>query len=336
MVKKDEDRCALLVLCALTALAMCSSAEACDRNDSESLQKTKSRDAKTELVPASTSLARIDHSLTLTAGVIDQAILEQPAVNPSALLPQEVDSHQSDVVGTTGSSKAEASFEVATIKAANPADTGMGFQNTGSHLHVRNETAAAILCFAFGIHPEQLQGGPSWLNTVRWEIDGIGNVRGEPSLLQIRAMYRRLLTDRFGLQLHEESRVLPVYVLSIEKSGEKLTPSGQKDVLPDSTGNQNSGINDMQYKNITLGEFAQDLAFSEDRPIVDVTGLMGRYNFHLRWTSSDAAAAGQVVGLDTPPLLFTAVREQLGLSLKAARRPVAVYRVAQIQKPSAN
>jgi uncharacterized protein (TIGR03435 family) len=85
-----------------------------------------------------------------------------------------------------------------------------------------------------------------------------------------------------------------------------------------------------------MDEFAGDLAFSEDRPVVNATKLPGRYDFRLKWLSTDVAPASQNTATDAPPVLFTATREQLGLSLKATRAPAEVYLIAHIERPSAN
>ena len=232
---------------------------------------------------------------------------------------------------------ADPAFDVVTIKPADPKDTGSGFQLRGERLHVRNESLESIVAFSYGIHRGQIQGAPVWFATDKWEIDGIADAPGAPNLQQMRTIFRKLVEDRFHLKMNSVKRELPVYLLEVDKAGPKLTRSlGDPNGPPDSTGNQNNGMNDVRYTDMTLDEFAKDLAFSEDRPVVNGTNVAGRYDFRLRWASPDAAAASATVGTDAPPVLFTAIREQLGLTLKPARTQATVYDIAHVAKPSSN
>ncbi len=232
---------------------------------------------------------------------------------------------------------ADPAFDIATIKPADPKDTGSGFQLRGARLHVRNESLEDIVTFAYGIHRGQIQGAPAWFASERWEIDGLADTPGAPNLKQMRTMYRKLLAERFALKLDRQKRELPVYLLVMAQDKPKLTRSlGDPNGPPDSTGNSNKGVHDFRYTDIDMDEFAQELAFGEDRPVVNATRLDGRYDFRLRWTSTDMAADSQNAGTDAPPVLFTAIREQLGLSLKTTRAPAEVYVIAHVEKPSAN
>jgi len=66
--------------------------------------------------------------------------------------------------------------------------------------------------------------------------------------------------------------------------------------------------------------------------VINKTGLTGRYDFQLRWTA-DGASAGAT---DAPPDLFTAIQEQLGLKLQAAKGPVTTLVVDHVEQPTAN
>jgi uncharacterized protein (TIGR03435 family) len=79
------------------------------------------------------------------------------------------------------------------------------------------------------------------------------------------------------------------------------------------------------------------------RPVVDQTGLAGRWDFVLKWTPDDSqfAAMGAKVpppsdAADAPPPLFTAIREQLGLKLSSEKTPVDVIVIDHVDHPSAN
>jgi uncharacterized protein (TIGR03435 family) len=77
-----------------------------------------------------------------------------------------------------------------------------------------------------------------------------------------------------------------------------------------------------------------------DRPVVDHTGLMGTYDFELRWAPDQTQFDGHfpVVadGVDAPPGIFTAMQEQLGLKLSAEKTAVRVMVIDRVEQPSAN
>jgi uncharacterized protein (TIGR03435 family) len=89
----------------------------------------------------------------------------------------------------------------------------------------------------------------------------------------------------------------------------------------------------MRAANISMGEFALIMKFFMDRPVVDQTGLAGRYDFQLRWTFDDSRVAPDS---NAPPGLFTAIQEQLGLKLEATKAQTDVLVLDAVKHPSAN
>jgi uncharacterized protein (TIGR03435 family) len=87
-----------------------------------------------------------------------------------------------------------------------------------------------------------------------------------------------------------------------------------------------------QLKNTSMPELAKILQFRVDRPVVDQTGLKGRYDFELRWATDDATATGA----DAPPGLFTAIQEQTGLKLEPVKAPADVLVIDKVERPGAN
>lgn len=88
----------------------------------------------------------------------------------------------------------------------------------------------------------------------------------------------------------------------------------------------------MKFTNDSMTDFAQLLQLMGDRPVVDQTNLSGRYDFTLLWTPDEMRAAEP----DAAPALFTAVREQLGLKLEAARIPADVFVIDAATRPTQN
>jgi len=104
------------------------------------------------------------------------------------------------------------------------------------------------------------------------------------------------------------------------------------------------GPGSVLLNNLTMDEFCKMLQSSVlDRPVVNRTGLAGKYEFSLVWTPEQAQAAvpnpnslapGGVA--DPPPDLLTAVTQQLGLKLEANKQRIEVFVVDKAEKPSEN
>lgn len=228
---------------------------------------------------------------------------------------------------------AEPMFEVATIKPTDPNLGRMGFHNEGRHIWCENETPESLIRFAFQVHPKQIAGGPSWFEHDRYTIDGFPDIEGTPNIKQMQGMYRKILEERFKLTLHREQRELPVYAITIAKSGVKLTNSlGDPKGLPDQTGSWGGLHNAIRFTNNSMEDFALMMDYILDRPVVDKTGLPGKFDFYLKW-SSDEAPLGDP---GAAPGLFTAIQEQLGLKLEPVKAPAEVLVVDHVERPSEN
>jgi uncharacterized protein (TIGR03435 family) len=222
------------------------------------------------------------------------------------------------------------SFEVATIKPSDPKLTRTGFQIEGRHVVMTNQTLENLIALAYGLQVKQVVGGPAWFETDRYDIDGVPDVEGQPDLKQVQTMYQKLLADRFKLVVHRDTRELSVYELVAAKAGPKLASSkGDPNGMPD----QRGGARAMTFTNTSMGDFALMLEFMMDRPILDKTGLAGRFDFVLSWTPLDAA---ETTDPTAPPGIFTAVQEQLGLKLEPVKAPAEVLVVDKAERPSAN
>jgi uncharacterized protein (TIGR03435 family) len=191
-----------------------------------------------------------------------------------------------------------------------------------------------MLLFAYGMQKVQIVGAPHWIETERWDVQGVPDVPGHPSLKQMQSLTRKLLEERFGLKVHRETKELAVYAITVAKGGEKIAPNaGDPNSPPSENDNSNGGVVTMRMTNMSMGEFAPDLGYFLGRPAVDHTGLTGRYDFQLKWTADESHTPTDGTA---PPLLFTAIQEQLGLKLEPAKAAVEVLMVDAVQRPSAN
>ena len=236
---------------------------------------------------------------------------------------------------------ADPAYEVVTVKPSDPNDGNRGFQTRGRHIRAANETVDDMISFAWGIHVKQIVGGPAWFATDHYFVDGVPDVPGDPNLTQFRSMIRKMLADRFGLKVHNEQRELSVYALTVAKGGPKLTKS-----LGDPNGPPNDNFSTSAYMketNTTMGEYAKAMQYVLDRPVVDQTGLEGRWDFMLKWTPDESqfTAMGYKIpppadNPNAPPGLFAAIQEQIGLKLEAAKAQAEVLVVDHVERPSAN
>jgi uncharacterized protein (TIGR03435 family) len=225
-------------------------------------------------------------------------------------------------------------FEVATIKHSQPNDPSDGFHTRGRHLFIENQTVNKLIAFAYGMNGKQISGGPAWLGTDRFDIDGVPDAEGTPSLKQEQGMVKKLLAERFKLTIHQEKRELSVYAITVGKGGPKLTESvGELIGMPSQDADQHGTELDMRFKNMSMADFGFCMQFFLDRPIVDQTGLAGKYDFNLRWSFDEAEASGNP---NAAPGLFTAIQEQDGLKLEAVKAQADVIVIDKVERPSAN
>ena len=229
--------------------------------------------------------------------------------------------------------EAHPSFEVATIKPHDPsANDDVGFNNSGERFSVHNEPLVAILMVAYSIHRTQIEGLPDWKND-RWDIEGIADTPGEPNGRQQQEMLQKLLVERFGLRFHREQRELPVYMMQIAKGGPKLKPAAKPNEQTDQDFHGEHNVAILKYSSTDMSEFVLGESFVLDRPLVDQTGLTGKYDFTLRYNFRETSAEGDSAAV---PGLFTAVQEQLGLKFVPTKAPLDVLVIDHIERPSAN
>ncbi|MGA2880786.1 MAG: TIGR03435 family protein [Bryobacteraceae bacterium] len=237
---------------------------------------------------------------------------------------------------------ANPSFEVATIKPSKPDTPGRLYRLNGRRFTTVNTTVSDLMTFAYGLHPRQIAGGPPWMVTQKYDVEAQPDGEGQPSDKQWKTMFQKLLADRFQLTVHHEQKELAVYAIVVGKTGHKLTKSaGDPNGLP---GLFFRGLGVLPGRNATMADFAGVMQTAVlDRPVVDQTGLPGRYDFLLTWTPDETQFGGLGIKVppptdkaDAPPDLFTAIQQELGLKLESTKAPVEVLVVDKVEKPTEN
>ena len=194
-------------------------------------------------------------------------------------------------------------------------------------------TVKHLIAEAYGVRPYQVTGGPRWLDTGEYDIDAKadGPTTGELAAL----MLRGLLTERFRLSLHRETRELRVYDLVADKRGPKIRAATDGENPPATAGatGPRSFHGDMQQF-ADLLSIQLSIAMPDDParpgrasgapvPVLDKTGLPGIYDFSvdLKPEAADVLALWQGV-----------LQDQLGLKLESRKAPVEVLVIDRVER----
>lgn len=223
------------------------------------------------------------------------------------------------------------------------------------------------LAVAFNLKQYQISG-PDWLATEKFDI--VAKLPDGAPRDQVRAMLQALMIDRFQMKTHHETRDFPVYALVIAKSGLKMkelpadpadTTSGGRPAVNVSVSGGRGGVvanygngslftlgdNRIEGKKMQMTYVADMLARFEDKPVVDMTELQGKYDFTLNFTEEDYHAmmirAAISSGMALPPeaiqlmerasgdSLFSAL-QVLGLKLESRKAPLDVLVIDHMEK----
>lgn len=234
-------------------------------------------------------------------------------------------------------------FEVATIKPVDPGAKAARFiVMQGPHRFVeKNYTLKLLIAAAYDLNPRTISGGPGWVDSDHYDIlaETPGDTR--PTHEEQMTMLRGLLADRFQLAFHREQKEFSIYELEVAKGGAKLKQStAAADVAPALISVVYPQHITLPARNATMGDFVSLLQRAVlDRPVVDKTGLSGRFDFDLTWAPDESQFGGEVpaapADASSAPF-FTAIREQLGLRLVATKGPVEALVIDKAERPSAN
>lgn len=263
-----------------------------------------------------------------------------------------------------------ASFDVASIKASAPGTKQRILIEPGGRLLAEGVSLKLLIASAWQLAQYQMSGGESWTASDPWTIqataEGITVPSWSPPFLPeiIAVRVRSLVSDRFALQTHHETRDLAVYRLSISKSGLRLkvmqTEPSQRDssggsprtagragrpedVIPP-PGRAMAGPGTVVASAISMQQLITLLGRWMDRPIIDKTGLTGYVDVRLRFAPETAprpsppqpSPDGVAPPPSDDPSIFTAIEDQLGLKLEPAREPVDVLVIDSARKPVEN
>jgi uncharacterized protein (TIGR03435 family) len=228
-------------------------------------------------------------------------------------------------------------FEVASIKTSlEPPGSVVGIFESKGRISAKNVTLKRCVRGAYDLPEPQIIGGPKWVDQDRYNIEAKANVPAGDHELMV--MLQALLADRFKLVLHRERRDVSGYRLVLGKGGLKAQPSAPD---RDSVGYSQRGR--MEATGCTMAQLALKLAEVLHQPVLDATGVAGKFDLKLEWAPDDMQA--QPPSADqrprnapdsTAPSIFAALQEQLGLKLESGKVPADVLVIDSAVKPSEN
>lgn len=232
-------------------------------------------------------------------------------------------------------------FEVASIHL----HTGVltvsgGLDISGSRVSIPASTLRELVVSAYNLKDYQVEGATEWMQSDRYDIAAEAPASSQPDKTQAKKMLQALLAERFQLRLHQETKSKPVYVLTVAKGGSKLKENAS------GPGIAKFNRKDRDVEIVFLGAPIDSLIrqFPRmpgiDRPVLDETGLTGKYDFQFNLTD---VQLGMRVEQNAIPAadsasgsVFTALQDQLGLRLEPKRAPIAVYVIDHAEQPSVN
>jgi uncharacterized protein (TIGR03435 family) len=248
-------------------------------------------------------------------------------------------------------------FEVASIRSITPDEVTA--VTAGLHIDGAQFRASmplrGFVALAYKAHPYLFEA-PEWMSSQWYEIAAT-LPEGHKKMGEVLEMLQALLAERFQMKTHQETKALPIYALTLAKSGitakeDPLDPIGRS-MQAASTSSETSTVSRLQRgatlaigddrieaKKFTMGMLADQLTRLMDRPVVDQTGLGAEaaYDLTLELTHEDFLATrvrSAIAGGMTPPPQAMKLLEasgdsldmalaKMGLKLEAKKMPMEV------------
>ena len=251
--------------------------------------------------------------------------------------------------------KSRLSFEVASIKPVEPLDARAimsgrlpGISVDKAFVHISNERLMDMVRWAYRVSRHHVVGGPVWLSAANAErFDIVAKMPDGATQEQAPEMLQTLLAERFGLVAHREKRDGLAYALTVRRGGARLKEAAPELNVPDGEGprtlNGENGRVRFEFDSVTMERFASLLSRYLDRPVVDRTGLEGRYQafYEIDLTASAKSAlarlftntdAARAEAIPDPRDCIVSSLKQLGLKLDSRVLPVDVLVIDRIER----
>ena len=196
-------------------------------------------------------------------------------------------------------------FDVVVIKPSAPASDNANMSLRDGTLQVTNLLLSSLITSAYGVREDLISGLPGWAATARFDITAKVLEPDVAAFNQVgraarRATLAALLADRFGLKVHVQQKVLPLYELVLTKDGPKFHEHAPAASLaadaPASRGRFKVGNGEVTGTDASIFLLSSFLAETLEKTVVDKTGLGGRYDYRLTWTPDNATPRQRLGG----------------------------------------
>jgi uncharacterized protein (TIGR03435 family) len=253
------------------------------------------------------------------------------------------------VAAAQPSTAAPLTFEVASVKVAASGGSRGGCHGIDSATRTGPDEAppplgrcvitgsrlSHLIGIAFGVSMQDLSTGPDWIQRgdLRFDVNAKTEDPAKTTQKELLTMLQNLLVERFHLKFHYQAGEAAGFSLTVAKGGPKLHKSTSDDVQTLFTAPQGEAVSKPgpgRAISLTARKYSIPMLVSllsgigQSGPGVDQTGLTGEYDFTLAWDS------------DAGPALSTALRQQLGLQMKAQKVPLSTFVVDAAEKPTSN
>ena len=223
-------------------------------------------------------------------------------------------------------------FEVASVKVSLAGTMGRGGMGHGfdnitpspAGVSMINVPLKSVIQWAYHVQSVQVSG-PGWLDVDRYDV--VAKAAGAVPEDQLRQMMQKLLADRFKLTFHRESKEMRAFVVSVAKTGLKMTEStseGDMDIQP-------SGRVGASFQRATVQKLAELLSGPLQAPVVDQTGLTGRYDFKIDLANVLDPTTPMGIN-DVIPIFVQVAQQQLGIKIDEKKVVVEMLMVDHVEK----
>ncbi len=242
-------------------------------------------------------------------------------------------------------------FETASVKPNQSPDAGINNRFSPGRFAYVNTPLETFIYNAYGFRADRVMGMPDWARREKFDITATHNPAYQAFSPQVNQMLQRLLEERFSLRTHRETREMPVYEL-VRTRTDGLGPQLRVATLDCASAaadrsqcgtRTNMGL--IEGKSMDWRSLVSQLPSAAGRPVFDKTGLQGAFDMRLEWNPDPAVMKSpEAVALATAVAatlgervdIFTALQEQLGVRLQAARAPLEVLMIDGVERPTAD
>jgi uncharacterized protein (TIGR03435 family) len=259
------------------------------------------------------------------------------------------------------------SYEVISVKLDPNGDPNRNitWDQTPDGLMATNVTLELFIRQAYGLMSYQIAGAPNWSDQREFDVSAkmdeaesrkLRSLGKADATIERQRMLQSLIADRFRLVVHRETKQGSVYALVVAKNGPKFQQTSADSASPNDAATAASSVAPrnppilmggglLTFDGAPIAALAKFISQVIGRPVLDRTGLAGKYAFTLKWTSDEfdlpahdqSAPNQQTAGADeSATSIFTVLQEQLGLKLETTKGPVDMLVIDHVEEPTPN